>query len=54
MTMVLNSGVVEDRKAYLLKEFKKYPIAYIIGGPKDIAYNNVSIHLVEPEALTKC
>jgi hypothetical protein len=42
LTLVLHSGVVEDSKAYLLKELNKYPIAYIIGGPKDIAYNNVS------------
>jgi hypothetical protein len=41
LTLVLHSGVVEDSKAYLLKELNKYPIAYIIGGPKDIAYNNV-------------
>jgi len=40
LTLVLHSGVVEDSKAYLLKELNKYPIAYIIGGPKDIAYNN--------------
>ena len=42
LTLVLHSGVVQDSKAYLLKELNKYPIAYIIGGPKDIAYNNVS------------
>ena len=42
LTLVLHSGVIEDSKAYLLKELNKYPIAYIIGGPKDIAYNNVS------------
>jgi hypothetical protein len=42
LTLVLHSGVVQDEKAYLLKELNKYPIAYIIGGPKDIAYNNVS------------
>jgi hypothetical protein len=38
--------VVEDSKAYLLKELNKYPIAYIIGGPKDIAYNNVSFQFM--------
>jgi hypothetical protein len=43
LTLVLHSGVVEDSKAYLLKELNKFPIAYIIGGPKDIAYNNVSL-----------
>jgi hypothetical protein len=42
LTLVLHSGVIEDSKAYLLKELNKYPIAYITGGPKDIAYNNVS------------
>ena len=42
-TLVLHSGVIEDSKAYLLKELNKFPIAYIIGGPKDIAYNNVSL-----------
>jgi hypothetical protein len=42
---VLHSGVVEDSKVYLLQELNKYPIAYIIGGPKDIAYNNVSFRI---------
>jgi dienelactone hydrolase len=42
LTIMFNSGVVEDKKAYLLKELKA-PVAYLIGGPKDIAYNNVSI-----------
>jgi dienelactone hydrolase len=41
LTILFNSGVIEDSKAYLLKELKA-PVAYIIGGPKDIAYNNVN------------
>jgi hypothetical protein len=41
LTLVLHSGVVDDSLVYLLKELKA-PIAYIIGGPKDIAYDNVS------------
>jgi hypothetical protein len=41
LTILFNSGVIDDRKAYLLKELKA-PIAYFIGGPKDIAYANVS------------
>jgi len=41
LTLVLHSGVIQNSKAYLLKELNKFPIAYIIGGPKDIAYNNV-------------
>jgi hypothetical protein len=41
LTLVLHSGLIDETKLYLLKELKA-PIAYIIGGPKDIAYNNVS------------
>jgi dienelactone hydrolase len=40
-TILFNSGVIDDNKVYLLKELK-YPVAYFIGGPKDIAYANVS------------
>jgi hypothetical protein len=43
-TMVMNSGVMSADKKYLLKELK-YPVAYFIGGPTDIAYLNVSSHL---------
>jgi hypothetical protein len=32
-TMVMNSGVIEEEKKYLLQELKA-PIAYFIGGPK--------------------
>ena len=38
--IICNSGVLDDEKAYLLKEFK-VPIVYFIGGPKDIAYKMV-------------
>jgi hypothetical protein len=44
LTLMLHSGVIDESKTYLLKELNKYPIAYIIGGPKDIAYNNVSCY----------
>jgi hypothetical protein len=39
--IVMNSGILDEEKRYLLNEFK-VPIAYFIGGPKDIAYVNVS------------
>jgi dienelactone hydrolase len=39
-TMVMNSGVFSAGQKALLKELKA-PIAYFIGGPKDIAYQNV-------------
>jgi dipeptidyl aminopeptidase/acylaminoacyl peptidase len=38
--MIMNSGVIDEEKVYLLGELK-VPIAYFIGGPKDIAYNMV-------------
>jgi dienelactone hydrolase len=40
LTVLFNSGVLDDQKAYLLKELKA-PVAYFLGGPKDIAYANV-------------
>jgi hypothetical protein len=43
-TLICNSGVIDEAKKYLLAEFKA-PIAYFIGGPKDIAYKNVSLTL---------
>jgi dienelactone hydrolase len=42
LTILFNSGVIEDSKTYLLSELKA-PVVYMIGGPKDIAYNNVSL-----------
>jgi hypothetical protein len=44
LTMLFNSGVVNEEKVYLLKELKA-PVGYFIGGPLDIAYNNVSLPL---------
>jgi hypothetical protein len=38
---MFNSGLVNPAKTCLLKEFK-VPIAYFVGGPRDIAYENVS------------
>jgi dipeptidyl aminopeptidase/acylaminoacyl peptidase len=45
--IICNSGVLDDEKAYLLKEFK-VPIVYFIGGPKDIAYKNVRNVILPP------
>jgi hypothetical protein len=42
LTILFNSGVIDEKKVYLLKELKS-PIAYFIGGPKDIAYPNVGV-----------
>jgi hypothetical protein len=42
LTILFNSGVVDEAKVYLLQELKA-PIAYFIGGPLDIAYKNVSL-----------
>jgi hypothetical protein len=42
--LVMNSGIIAEEKKYLLQEFK-VPIAYFIGGPKDIAFLNVSLAL---------
>jgi hypothetical protein len=39
-TLICNSGVIDEEKKYLLAELK-VPVAYFIGGPKDIAYKNV-------------
>jgi dienelactone hydrolase len=41
LTVLFNSGVLDQDKAYLLQELKA-PVAYFLGGPKDIAYANVS------------
>jgi len=38
-TLIMNSGVIDPDKKYLLNELKA-PVALIIGGPKDIAYLN--------------
>jgi dienelactone hydrolase len=40
LTVLFNSGVIDNQKTYLLKELKA-PVAYFLGGPKDIAYANV-------------
>jgi len=39
LTILFNSGVIDDKKTYLLKELKA-PIGYFLGGPKDVAYPN--------------
>jgi hypothetical protein len=41
LTLVVHSGLLDTSKTPQLKELKA-PIAYIIGGPKDLAYCNVS------------
>jgi dienelactone hydrolase len=41
LTFVVNSGVLNPTARPLLNEFK-YPIAWFNGGPKDIAFKNVS------------
>jgi len=38
-TVLFNSGVIDAEKRYLLKELKA-PVAYFLGGPKDVAYAN--------------
>jgi dienelactone hydrolase len=43
--IILNSGILDDKKRYLLQELK-VPIAFVLGGTKDIAYANVSLGLV--------
>jgi dienelactone hydrolase len=40
LTVLFNSGVIDPNKKYLLKELKA-PIAFFLGGPTDIAYENV-------------
>jgi hypothetical protein len=39
-TVLFNSGVIDAEKRYLLKELKA-PVAFFLGGPKDVAYPNV-------------
>jgi dienelactone hydrolase len=46
-TLILNSGVIDAQKVYLLQELKA-PVAMFIGGPKDIAYENVSMASLTP------
>lgn len=40
VTTLFNSGLLSAEKSYLLAELK-VPVAYFVGGPKDIAYLNV-------------
>jgi dipeptidyl aminopeptidase/acylaminoacyl peptidase len=45
LTFLVNSGALNPNSRAWLKELK-YPVAYFNGGPKDIAYKNVSsVHL---------
>jgi dienelactone hydrolase len=41
-TILMNSGVIDEANVYLLAELKA-PVALFIGGPKDVAYLNVSV-----------
>lgn len=41
LTVLFDSGLLDVSKTYLLEGFKS-PIMYILGGPLDIAYENVS------------
>jgi hypothetical protein len=41
LTILFNKGVLEDKRMYLLQELHA-PVAYFLGGPTDIAYQNVS------------
>jgi dienelactone hydrolase len=43
LTVLFNSGVIDEKKTYLLKELKA-PVGYFLGGPLDIAYENVRCH----------
>jgi hypothetical protein len=45
LTLLFNSGVTDEAKVYLLQELK-YPVAYFIGGPLDVAYKNVRLRLL--------
>jgi dienelactone hydrolase len=45
--MVFNSGLLDSAKVPLLSEIK-VPVSYFLGGPKDIAYSNVSSISREP------
>jgi hypothetical protein len=40
--MLFNIAIFQDDRRYLLKEIK-VPIVYLIGGPKDMGYNTVSL-----------
>jgi dienelactone hydrolase len=40
-TVMLNIGIFQDSKRYLLKELRA-PVAWFIGGVKDMGYSNVS------------
>jgi hypothetical protein len=40
LTVLFNSGVIDEKKTYLLKELKA-PVGYFLGGPLDVAYPNV-------------
>jgi hypothetical protein len=42
--ILLNIGIFQDEKRYLLQEIK-VPVAWFIGGPKDMGYPNVSLTL---------
>jgi hypothetical protein len=45
LTLILNSGIINVNKTYLLKELKA-PVGYFLGGPLDVAYPNVSYWFV--------
>jgi dienelactone hydrolase len=45
LTFLVNSGVLNPRARAWLKELK-HPVAYFNGGPKDIAYKNVSFQSI--------
>jgi hypothetical protein len=42
--VLLNIAIFQDNKRYLLKELKA-PVAWFIGGPKDMGFSNVSIRV---------
>jgi hypothetical protein len=41
LIMMFNIAIFQDDKRYLLQELK-VPVAWFIGGPKDMGYPNVS------------
>ena len=41
LVMMFNIAIFQDNKRYLLQELK-VPVAWFIGGPKDMGYPNVS------------
>jgi hypothetical protein len=41
LIMMFNIAIFQDNKRYLLQELK-VPVAWFIGGPKDMGYPNVS------------